>query len=587
MSQSGPSLKKNDYLLIVTGFYLSAYIVLFLARALDDNRLVSWESAFLFADAPTVFLFLCAGLVPAFLIALIPLPQAGRGLLLFCLSFSAAALFWREPEVIVDASRYFTQAKYLELYGAGYFLREWGTGISAWTDMPLLPFLYGLLFRFAGEGRVYVQLFTTILFSLSVLLVYGIGRRLWNEDVGFYAGLLMPGMPYLLTQVPLMLVDVPTMFFFVLAVYTFIRALHGGWGMTVAAACAVFLSVYSKYSTWPMLSVLGVISLVYSIVAARKKLPEGSGFCDTSHDALRPPYEYLVRSCVIALCSVLLVATAFWLKSDVFIAQMKLLLAYQRPGLSRWGESFLSSFCFQTGPFVSLAALYSVYAAYRQRDLKFVIIAWLPVLVIVMQIKRIRYIIMVLPLLSLMAAYGLARIRELQVVRFIVFSVVAFSLVVSLFVSMPLLQRMSSVNLKSAGHYLDTLPADTIEVITLPPSDPVVNMAVAVPLLDLFTRKQIIYGRDSAIGPPPADLETSSLRFTWEYQVPAYYKGTAGTNSGLPLVIISDSADRELPESLRERLNSYRLEKTFSANEGIFRFRTSVRIYQKKNPVSY
>lgn len=581
MSQSGPVLKKNDYLLIVTGLSLSAYILLFLARALDDNRLVSWESAFLFADAPKVFLLFCAGMAIAFLISLVPLPKAGRGPFLFCLSFSAAALFWGESEVIVDASRYFTQAKYLELYGVPYFLREWGVGIDAWTDLPLLPFLYGLIFRFAGESRIYIQLFTTTLFSLSVLLVYGIGRSLWSDTIGFYAGLLMLGMPYLLTQVPLMLVDVPTMFFFVLAVHIFIRALHGGWGMTVAAACSVLLAVYSKYSAWLMLSVLGIISLAYITAASRKILPDEVGLCDASHGAVRPPSEYLARSAVIALCSALLVATVFWLKSDVFMAQMRLLIAYQKPGLSRWGESFLSTFCFQTGPFVTAAALFSVYAAYRERDLKFLIIAWLPVLVLVMQIKRIRYIIMVLPMLSLMAAYGLARIKELPVARFIVLSAIAFSLVVGLFAYRPFLQRMSSVNLRCAGDYLDTLPADDIEVITLPPSDPVVNMAVAVPLLDLFTRKHIVYGDDSEPGPPPADLETSALRFTWEYRVPDFYRGKAGTVHSPVVAIISDSADRELPGSLRERLQGYRLEKVFSENEGIFRFRTSVRIYQK------
>ena len=71
---------------------------------------------------------------------------------LFIVSFAVSAMFWQEPEMIVDASRYFTQAKHLELYGFGYFFREWGNGINAWTDLPAIPFLYGVaLCGFRGE----------------------------------------------------------------------------------------------------------------------------------------------------------------------------------------------------------------------------------------------------------------------------------------------------------------------------------------------------------------------------------------------------------------------------------------------------
>ena len=93
--------------------------------------------------------------------------------------------FWKVPEVIVDASRYFTQAKHLDVYGIGYFLREWGRDINIWTDMPLIPFLYGLIFKLFGESRIYIQAFTTLLFSLTVVLTYNIGKTLWDETVGF------------------------------------------------------------------------------------------------------------------------------------------------------------------------------------------------------------------------------------------------------------------------------------------------------------------------------------------------------------------------------------------------------------------
>ena len=110
--------------------------------------------------------------------------------------------------------------------------------------MPLLPFLYGLIFRFFGEVRAYIQIFITFLFAMTVVLTYLIGKDLWDEEIGFSAGLLLLGMPYLLTQVPLMLIDVPAMFFLTLSVFTYIRALkHGGMWLCFSSV-AVFLAFF-------------------------------------------------------------------------------------------------------------------------------------------------------------------------------------------------------------------------------------------------------------------------------------------------------------------------------------------------------
>ncbi|MEK9145680.1 MAG: hypothetical protein AAB339_08740, partial [Elusimicrobiota bacterium] len=62
-------------------------------------------------------------------------------------------------------------------------------------------------------------------------------------------------------------------------------------------------------------------------------------------------------------------------------------------------------------PFIAAAALVSVYAAFKNRDARYAIVLWLPALVMVLGINRIRYILPVFPLLALMAAYGLREIR--------------------------------------------------------------------------------------------------------------------------------------------------------------------------------
>ncbi|NNF95851.1 MAG: hypothetical protein HKM94_02860, partial [Halobacteria archaeon] len=185
---------------------LVTFLSLFLLRSWDDNRLTSWQWMIAQADIFKIMFLLVAGMIPAYVFSRASVNIRYPALLLFAASFAVATLFWRSPETIVDTARYFTQAKHLELFGIGYFLQEWGGEIAAWTDLPLIPFLYGLVFSWFGEARVGIQVLTTLFFSGTVVLTYMIGRTLWDETVGIYAGILLLGMPYLFTQVPLMLV---------------------------------------------------------------------------------------------------------------------------------------------------------------------------------------------------------------------------------------------------------------------------------------------------------------------------------------------------------------------------------------------
>lgn len=559
------NLKTVDYLLIISLLTIFTPIVLFVYRFLDDNRLTSWKWVFANVDAGGIFLILVPGIMLAYLISRLSFFERSPTLL-FLSSFVIAAAFWREPEVIVDTSRYFTQAKHLEMYGIGYFISEWGKDIVVWTDLPLVPFLYGLIFKFLGESRLYIQIFTTILYSLTLVLTYMIGKTLWDEDTGFYAGLLLLGIPYLFTQVPLMLVDVPTMFFLTLSIFTFIKALsQGGLKMTAISSVALFLAFFSKYSTWLMLSVLAVIFVVYLRTEAKTTIK---------------------RAGAIALVSLLLIGVAIIFKYDVVSEQIRLLINYQRPGLRRWGESFTSTFLFQIHPFITVAALYSLYVAFRKRDLKYMIVSYLILLVVLFQIKRIRYIIPLFPMLALMASYGLREIRSRDIRKFIVFCIIASSLVFALSAYLPFLQKISTINLKNAGQFLNSLDVDDIEVFTLPLKRSVVNPAAAVPVLDLFTDKRILYDykRNMSFGPHLSKrrLQKSSLRFTWEYKNPVYYADSRKyRGETMAVVVISEDPVQTLPACIEAVKRKYPDSKVFKISTGIFRYRTIVTVYSE------
>ncbi|MDP6812027.1 MAG: glycosyltransferase family 39 protein, partial [Alphaproteobacteria bacterium] len=366
---------------LVSLLTLSAFLVLYIFRALDDNSLVSWQWAFAGIDIRPLFLALAVALAGSLVLSRVRLPARLRAAVLFAGSFLAAAALWPIPEVNVDAARYFVQAKSLELHGVGYFLQQWGREIPAWTDLPLVPFIYGLVLGVLGESRIAIQVAATSFFSGTVVLTYLIGRMLWNDRTGTFGAVLLLAMPYLLTQVPLMLVDVPTMFFLTFAVFTTIKAVRHGGGWLLLAATAIAIAALSKYTNWLMLSVVPVIFVAH--------LDRGAATVGR-------------RAGVICLGTGLLVGAVVLWGGDVIAGQIGLLLSYQVPALGGWSESLISTFLFQTHPFVAAAALWSLYLAVKRRDLKFAVVAWLLVLVVAFEAPRIRYILMIFPMLALM-----------------------------------------------------------------------------------------------------------------------------------------------------------------------------------------
>lgn len=538
--------------------FLAAFLTLFLFRAQDDNRLTSWRWVFADADVLWITPVLAAGLFLAAVLTRLPFPGRRPAGVLFLCSFAVAAVSWGEPEVIVDASRYFTQAKHLELYGLESFLREWGGQIAAWTDLPLIPLLFGLIFRFVGENRIYIQVFTTLLFSASVVLTYLVGKTLWDEATGCCAGALLLGMPYLLTQVPLMLVDVPTMFFLMLAVFTTLRALERGGGChLVLASVAVVLAFWTKYSAWLFLSVLVVVVVV--------RLKQG-------------PRPVVRRALVLIVLSMVLIGATLLPMLDLVGAQFRLLQSYQLPGLARWEESPVSTFLFQMHPFIAAFSLVSIYAAFKNKDARYAIVLWLPALMLVLGINRIRYILPVFPMLALMAAYGLRQIRCAEIRKYIVLCIVASSVALSVLGFRPFLQQTSAVNLRQAGEYLDSLEASEVEVIALQQRYAAVNPAVSVPLLDLYTSKRLIF-RPNGLAPTGRGVDESPLRFTWEYRNPKYYDAGAGGPKAKAVVVIADDEAQPLPDRIAQRVGAYRLSRQFIASENVFGYRTIVKVY--------
>lgn len=551
---------KTEQILLVSFCALMVIALLHIARLADDNALTSWKWAFPAAAIPQVFLVLVPALLCAYALSGLRLARGGTHALLLATSFLSVLPLWQAPETVIDASRYFVQAKSLSEYGVAYFLDEWGRAIYAWTDTPLIALLYGLIFKWLGEARIFIQLFNTLLYALTCYLTFLIGKRLWNEETGLNAGLLLMGIPYLLTQVPLMLVDVPAMFFLSLAIYAFLNAVEkGGVCWISISSVSLFMALFSKYSAWLMLGVIPVISFVYLAEDAKATFR---------------------RSAIVLLLAGLLAGAVVSLRFDLFKEQMSILGTYQWPALGRWQEGYISTFLFQSHPFLALLALLGIYRALRQKDRRFLIAGWFAVFVFLLQLKRMRYILPLFPLFALMAAYGLNAFGDRDVRRFICLCVLASSVVIAYLVYLPFLNSTSMANLQRAGRYLDSLECDSVEVYALPQKDSSGSTFAAIPILDYHTQKKILPIQEWPGHPENGDTRQSSMRFTWEARKPELYSKTDAAG-GCAVAIISSEAVEALPAALSGRGRFEEL-KRFDLASGVFKYQTFVTVFKKQ-----
>jgi len=542
-------IKKTEQTLLIFFSALISIPVLYIFRFADNNTLTSWRWVFSGTNILHIFLFLAIGVSCAFFFSRLHFSGIYSHVFLLILSYASIIPLWNAPESIIDASRYFLQAKALQEYGLGCFFREWGYEIDAWTDMPLIPLFYGLIFKVFGEVRIYIQIFNTLLFSLSALLTSLIGRELWDEETGFNAGLFLIAIPYLLVQVPLMLVDIPVMFFLSLSLYTFLKAAKKGGIWIAFSALSISLAIFTKYSTGLMLSVIPVTAVIISDNTNRKKI--------------------FRRSWTVIIAATLLSAPVFYAKYGVFSRQIEILRTYQWSALSRWQESFSSTFFFQTHPFATAFALYSVYRALKEKDKRFLTAGWFFVIVLALQIKRIRYIIPLFPLFALMASYGVAEVKDTAIRRLAALCAAASSIIIALTIYLPFLNHTGMANLKNAGEFLNTLKSEIIEVYALPQRISTGNTFAVIPMLDYFTNKKIYSPQDWS--PAPDKPAASSLRFTWEMKKPSFYSRRKQEACRPLLLISSEKTDIEM--------QAPKVLKRFELSSEVFRFQTFLSLY--------
>ncbi len=525
------------------------YLLEILFRGLDNNTLVRW--AWLFDKKLSLMYFLLTFL--SLLLAYIASTFIRFGIkTLLVLSLIILAPSFYLPEVIIDSSRYFIQAKYLSTHGVQYFLKNWGTEIPAWTDTPLIPFIYGLLFRFFGEHRFVVMSFNSLLLIFSLGITYKTGKLLFNEKAGTYSAALLCSIPYLFLLTPQLLVDTNTMFFFILSIYLLISSIcKGGTFRSILAGLGIALALLSKYSVW-------AISFIYPLILVVFYLKRKKDFKFSAFYSLALGFSIIV---ILVL-----------LKRDLFLDQLFLLLGFQRKGLQTWSEGYISIFFYHMYPLIIVFCILGLTVALKDKDIFILIPLCFFVFIFIFSAKRMRYLIPFFPLIALLAGYGLSSIYNEQKQRYLAMAAIFWSFIVLSFLYQPFLNKTSMKNLLFAARQLQKLPSSEVNVTALAQSGSLANTSVATTILDYYLDKKLIFIGAWQKTKKESLPEYHPLRFTWEISLPSYYKGRADLKN--PMVVIHDR-----PKGPNNADCSPYME--FLSNTGFFRFKTHISLYRK------
>jgi hypothetical protein len=553
-------------ILLISLLSLLVLLVQFVMRDVDNNRLLSWQWVMNQQDLMLILLVSSIGFIALYKSCHVHIPQSREVLLLVAGSCAVAMATWGAPEFMVDTGRYFTHAKLFATHGIGYFLSEWGYGINAWTDMPLASVIYGAAFYVFGESRLPVQIVNTCLFSGSIYLTYRIGRELWDARTGLIAAWLLLAMPILHVQASQMLVDLPAMFFAMLALLLSIMAVkRTGHGIILLAAVAIVFALLTKYSVWIALTPIAVLPFT---------LPD------------RERSEIIKRLSLLGLVTTVLLVFIFYVHHPILLKQLRILLDYQLPAFERWQESYASTFFYQIHPFVSLAAVASVYFAIRKKQPVYLVPASALCVMFVLGVYRARYLIIVFPLLALLAALGFRQVKDVLVQRFTVRSAVMVSLAITLVANLSFLQTTSAINIKNAGDYLNGLDARNIVAVVLPQSGTAVNPEITVPILDYYTSKPLLQADNPLLvsSPSQSAAAVSSLRFTWEVdQYPYPVADLAKLSAEDAIVLVTGNTEPLLPVGLKNLLANYTSKTTFAVMDNVFRFQSIITIYHNED----
>ncbi len=377
---------------------------------------------------------------------------------LFIAAFGISMLLWNMPEVNNDYRVYFGYAKTVEANGLQYATTIGPPG----SEYFVMPVLDGYLFKLFGEERIVIQILRTILFSLTAVMTYYIGKELWNQRVGLIAGMLLLSFPYFLSMSHLMLLDVPLAFFVTLSVFALIKTQDNRKWFAVLIAVLlltlftkktgvvylgfllpiVLLAVFSKYK-WKILKIAVPILAIVGLIAVIKF----SGF-------LKGIVESLLHGQPVAYMS----HGMYWINPQYYLKSLPIVI----------------------GPVVAILAFGSIVLLLRKKDNRLLIpVAWMIIPIFIMVNPAFRHLVPAYPAYALAAAVVFIELEkgvsigkksfklDGQNWKFLVSSTIFLSIFMALLVFPQIEATHMQVNIKETAEYTNELGVGNISLVTI------------------------------------------------------------------------------------------------------------------------
>lgn len=125
---------------------------------------------------------------------------------------------------------------------------------SYYSKGPLIAWLIAAGTAVLGDTVLGVRIFAVVLSALSSVILYRLGRELYDEWTGFVSGMLVQSVPLFATYGVILSIDSPFIFFWIAALYLFHKALDesgtdaGRRGAWIGLGIAVGLGLLAKYT---------------------------------------------------------------------------------------------------------------------------------------------------------------------------------------------------------------------------------------------------------------------------------------------------------------------------------------------------
>jgi 4-amino-4-deoxy-L-arabinose transferase-like glycosyltransferase len=146
---------------------------------------------------------------------------------------------------------------------AQYWFWAQSPAFGYYSKPPVIAWLIALTTGLFGDSEFAIRLAAPLLHAAAAGFVYGIGARLYDRRVGFWAALAYAGMPGVSLSAFVISTDAPLLACWAAALYAFIQAREpGGERWWLAVGLAAGLGLLSKYAmAYWLLSAFGFVLL--------------------------------------------------------------------------------------------------------------------------------------------------------------------------------------------------------------------------------------------------------------------------------------------------------------------------------------